>query len=519
MAIFAALATTVSCGPGDPALTTSETDATGEPGTAGTDEPTSSATGTSDTPTTSTTVTTTTEEAPTTGDDTGTTTEEEPPPPPAVCVVTPGDHTMAVCDGGVCPIGNDVELRCDGYNFAAPGVHAAATPDAMWLATAGEAEPMMYRVTAGDVAERIAVPPGFARQTIHLATGPQGDLHVATQVGLDENLQSNVIYLSEAGGFAEQVVHTKDGGAPIAGFQVGPDGMPRLFVFDGPDSYSEAASDGKGGWTLTPVTILDGGYGTPRFGRDAQDRLLAADIREVKGLYRLGVEVDGALVNLGKGLNSLSASQHFVLAPTASPTPPVGPPFAALYESAGGIEVGWPLGGDTSDAMKIPGFTQLEVTCNEAEFPDEGTPCPGPCHETGLGIEHGTTSFARSPDGLAWATIVTTQLDYTVTYELTREREDAGGAYCRGTISEDVSTSVLHVIRVTLDDTPPVEVLTLPMARLASEDTYAEFANSLIATHTHAFADSLAIGLRLRDTEPDRYVARALRIELATLAP
>jgi len=450
-------------------------------------------------------------------------------------MVAPGDHTQAVCPGGECPIDIDIEIRC-GDNLAGPGLRVAAAGSAMWVAAATETDAVLYRigVEGGDanavagsdrspragVAQRTPVPARFARTTLHLAIAGTGNLHVAAEVPINDQGDNGVAYLAEADSFVEQTVHDQgSAGSPISGFQVVAD-APHIFFFgDGPDDYHEATPDGQGGWPLADVALPPDGYGFGRFGRDAQGRLLAADIREWKGLFRLSVEVDGSEVLLGKGLNSLSSFQHFVLAPSASPTPPVGPPFAAMLESAGGLEVAWPLGGTQSDSIKLPGVTLLEPTCSDTEYPDEGRACPGPCHEQGQGFEHATGSFTRSSDGLGWAVVVTTQRDYDYEYELSCDEGDAIGCSCPGKLTNDASTSTLHLFRVTLDDTPPVEVLTLLVPRLELANAWAGFGDSLIGTHVDAFGQSLAIGMRLRGIQPGEVVVRALLVSTPGLTP
>ncbi len=520
---LAALVTLPACGPGGPAPADETGTSTGDETGATQGEPTTSTTTTSTT--TSTTETTETTEEPTT---------TSPEDPPAVaCMVAPGDHTQAVCSGGGCPIDIDVEIRC-GDNLAGPGLRVAATGSAMWVAAGTETDSVLYRIgveggeatdLAGDtrspragIAERIDTPARFARTTLHLATASNGDLHVAAEVPINDQGNNGVAYLAEADGFVDRTVHDQgSGGSPIGGFGLVAD-APHIFFFgDGPDDYQEATPDGQGGWNFADVALISG-YGFGRFGRDAQDRLLSADIREWKGLYRLAVAVDGAEVLLGKGLNSLSASQHFVLAPSASPTPPVGPPFAAMLESAGGLEVAWPLGGTQSDAVVIPGMALLEPTCPDAEFPDEGQPCPGPCHEQGQGFEYATSSFTRSPDGLGWAVVVTTQSDFDYVYEENCEGQ-GGSCFCPGKITNDASVSTLHVFRVTLGDTPPAEVLTLLVPRLELASAWAGFGDSLIGTHVHAFGEQLAIGMRLRGIAPGEVVVRALRVATPSLLP
>ncbi|WAS95276.1 hypothetical protein [Nannocystis punicea] len=500
-------ALSLACGPSS-STSESITDGGTETTTEGTTEPGETTTTTTTTPTSTTTL-----DEPTTTS----TTTVDPPPPACDVQVFPGDHAAAVCPSGQCPISADVELRCADFDFGSPGVRVAPTPDVTWVATASGSDSMLFRVTS-DSAQRVTLPARFARSTIHLAAGPGGDLHVAAEVrGMIDPIDADIAYLAETNDWTEETAHVGMAGEPLAGFQVLPDGRPHIWHFgDGPDDFRELVRDDQGAWTGTPVAFPAGGYGTPKFGRDAGGRLLAADMRKDDTLYWLDVEVDGAVQRLGKNFNS-SDWQHYFLVPSAQPTPPVGAPFAALIQDENLLEVAWPIDDETSAAAQLSGFELLEGQCEGTEFPDDEMKCPGPCTTTATGFEDSTATLARTPDGLAWAVVVTTQLD--TTYEYTLDCQDRLGCFCLPSVVSDATTSTLHVFRVTMDDADPLEVLTLPLPRLAVDGAWSEFGNTLVATHAQAFGDSLAVGLRLHGALPGEIVVRALRIELDALAP
>lgn len=504
---FAPVAALVSaCGPST-STTESATD------TAGSTATTEAAEATTQSDPTAADGTATTTEATTRGDDP---TTSEPLPLPCEVEVFPGDHQAATCLGGPCPISADVELRCGDTDFTGPGVRVAAAPEAMWVATASNTDSMLFRVT-GDSAQRITLPPRFARQTIRLATGPAGDLHVASQVANPIDPTNNdVAYLSEAAGWEEQVLHSAQSGSPLAGFQVLPDGEPHIFHFAIGPEYHELVPDGAGGWTSAPAAIEPGGYGIPEFGRDAQGRLLAADMRGDIDIIQLHVEVDGTAQPLGSPWAHIDTPAHFFLAPSASPTPPEGPPFAALIQRKTGIEVAWPLGPDTSERAELPDLDILVHDCSDYTFIEQTEECL-PCTDLAAGFEPDTATLARTPDGLAWAVVITTALDLTYEYVKDCENMDDIGCYCSGAVTKDASVSTLHVYRVTLDGAEPVEVLTMPLPHLYRG--WSEFGDSLVSAHAQAFGDSLAIGVSVRSDLSGPVAVRALRLELDGFAP
>ncbi|MFY0532554.1 hypothetical protein [Nannocystis pusilla] len=507
MLLANASALALACGP-----STSTSESTTDGGTQTTTDGTTDPGETTTTTTTTPTSTTTLDEPTTTS-----TTTVDPPPPACDVQVFPGDHAAAVCPSGTCPISADVELRCGDLYFGGPGVRVAPTPDVTWVATASASDSMLFRVSA-DSAQRVTLPARFAYSTIHLAAGPGGDLHVAAEVpGMLDPADADIAYVAEAHEWAEETAHVGIAGEPLAGFQVLPDGRPHIWHFgEGPEDFRELVRDDQGTWTSTPVAFPIGGYGTPKFGRDAKGRLLAADMRKEDTLYWLDVEVDGAVQRLGKNFNS-SDGQHYFLVPSAQPTPPAGAPFAALIQDDALLEVAWPVDDETSAAAQLPGFALLESMCEGSVFPDDDDKCPASCIETATGFEDHTATLARTPDGLAWAVVVTTQLD--TTYEYTLECEERFGCFCQPSVVSDATTSALHVFRVAMDGADPLEVLTLPIPRLATSDAWAEFGDTLVATHAQASGNSLAVGLRLHGSLPGELVVRALRIELDAFAP
>ncbi len=133
------------------------------------------------------------------------------------------------------------------------------------------------------------------------------------------------------------------------------------------------------------------------------------------------------------------------------------------------------------------------------------------------GYQSGTTTLARTPDGLAWAVVVTTQRDTAYEYVLSCDRLDS--CVCAAQVTSDASTATLRLFRLTMDLVAPVEVLSLPFQGLELIEAWGEFGDNLVATHAQAFGQTLAIGLRVQHKANGAAAVRALRIDLDTLAP
>ncbi|MCA9694063.1 MAG: hypothetical protein KC636_31035, partial [Myxococcales bacterium] len=90
---------------------------------------------------------------------------------------TPGDHA-ADCPEP-CAITLDVELRCDDSEFAAPGLRVAPSPQATYLVTSSSNSWYLFEATGDEASALPGLPGEFTRETILLATDPEGRVHLA----------------------------------------------------------------------------------------------------------------------------------------------------------------------------------------------------------------------------------------------------------------------------------------------------------------------------------------------------
>ncbi len=412
------------------------------------------------------------------------------------CTVSPGDHAEAVCFGGECPIISDVSIACPDEGFLLRSMDVAAAPEATWMATSSKHDRMLFRVATGGAVERIELPKSFANKDILLAVGPEGDLHLASSVS------SGTVYLSELDGWVDEVASDNQ----LLNLQVDDDGAPHIWLGEGaPAKVTEAVRSGGGDWAVTPIPDTSGGAGLQRFARDGAGRLLAANARPDGDFLRIGVTVDGDLRYLGTNGSYINSTRHFLIQPRSLPLPPPGPPFAGLLDGLEGVEIAWPLDGDEAGSVLLPA-QRLMPWCQG--YSDD---CP-PCEDKASGYEYRTASFARTPDGLAWGVLLTTQLDKSYVYDEKCDGGGEGNCICEPSSVEDASYSDLHLFRVALDGSEPVEVLTLPVGRVSN-------ASLGVGSRAHAFGSTLAISLRVHEAGSAEYSARVFRIDTADLLP
>lgn len=486
----------LSCGPSTGGTVAgTDTDATSENGTTA---DTKDATTGDPTPTTG---------DPTTGDPT---TGEHIP---VACDSVVMDHAEA-CPGEPCAIVVDVAVRCQDGEFAAPGLRVAAAPEATWMVTASSTDAMLFKAAADGAARVDALPARFARETILLATAPAGDLHVISQVAVDvDQFINGLAYLSEANGWTEELVYSTGKGVPVLDLDVQADGVPHMwFIGDAPDQYNEATPDGQGGWTITDV-VPPKSTDWQHFTRATDGRTIAAGFRQASNqdAWSLFTRSEGVELKIG---NTVFATYpfYYVLAPSPTPEAAPGPQFAAAIQHDHSIRVAWPVGPDDSSELSIPGTGMLDREC----FGDWNDGCPEPCTESSVGLEEQALGFARTSDGAGWLVYVETHLDQTFSYTEDCEREQ-GFCYCQPQRDEDNSFAMMHVVKVPLDGSPPVDVLAQTVDPLALDDLYFGFSDTPRAVDVRAFGDALAIGLRTRDPIDATVSVRVMRIDLTAL--
>jgi len=444
---------------------------------------------------------------PTTADPTG---DETGAPLPVDCSSAPVDHAAACPEP--CAIDLDLEIRCADHEFAAPGLRVAGGPDRAWLVTASSSDAMLFALTPAAATRLDVLPAGWIRETILLALGTAGDLHLMAQVlTYNPDFGSTMLHVAEAADWAASTVFKTNKGLPPLDLEVDLAGAPHLwFVGDAPDGNFEAVADGDQ-WQVgdaPPPAATDWHH----FGLTTDGATVATGFRSKGngGVWQLQTRVDGVEAALGSAVFA-DFPYHYRLAPAPRPTvPAAGPALAAAIQHTASLRVAWPLP-PTYGELLAPDTALLKPTCGD-EW-DNG--CPAPCHETAAGLEEAAFAFARTPDGRGWLAHVTTQLDVQLSFE--EECDEEIGCYCRRNIDSEASRGVLHLLRVDFELATATEVLTLPVGAPALSDLFSGWSDTPRAIDLYAHGTTLTLGLRTQDVTFGERAIRALRIDTTRL--
>ncbi|MEZ4449246.1 MAG: hypothetical protein R3B09_07180 [Nannocystaceae bacterium] len=427
---------------------------------------------------------------------------------PVECVVSPMEHLEA-CPGEPCPIVEDVEIRCDDDEVAAPGIRVAPTADETWLVTASSHARIFIRVVDGEGGLFEALPEAFDRETILLAAGPEGAVHAAADVTQPPTYDGGLVHVADPGRWAPTTVYDTTKYIPILDLEVALDGVPHLwFIGDAPDQKNLATRVDEVEWSVGPAPLPSGVEWT-HYTLTSAGAPVGAGFHEAGSGWQLWTLVDGVEAMLGAQVDDLFP-HGYRLTPAPVPLAPPGPPYAVAIQHLDGIRVVWPEG-DPYTEVAIAGSESLLTLCDGTW--DDG--CPAPCHELGGGLEDGAMALARGSDGVVWLVYVRTQLDYEVTYseECTKNQ----GCYCKTKVGADVGAATLQVVRVPVDGAPPTLALSQPIADPALFDLFSGWQDTPRGVDARAFGDHLAVAIRTMDGPGGPYAVRMLRIDTSML--
>ncbi len=444
---------------------------------------------------------------------------------PISCTSTTVDHA-ASCPGA-CAIVDDVAVTCNGI-FGGVG-RVAPAPDATWLATGWkgsgdtlESEPAVFRIAQGQARLEDGVPAPYAVYApITLALSPDGEPCLAADVTLgpeipDADAIGAVEFLTHDGsGWASSII-TMPIGMDVIDMEVGTDGTPHVWM-SGAGPTVHATRDEAGTWSIATAPTVAGG-GDTRFTLALDGDPASFDIvfPQAPGDYgdpgQLTVMTGGVETALGSPFSPTSPfTQPFSVTHAISPAAASSAAqLGAAYQGSDGIHVAW-LEGQGSTDVSVAGTARPDLQCTG---PYDGG-CPGPCHETAVGVENNSFALSWTADGTGWLAYVVTHYDKQVHFTVSVPCSSPDGCDptpgCGEWVDSDNTLYMLHLARVPFDGTPAHDVLSVPVAS-------PNIANAPSRTvDARAFGTNLAIGIGTIDAT-NRPSIRVMRIDTLQFA-
>jgi hypothetical protein len=448
---------------------------------------------------------------------------------PLACTSTPVDHS-AGCPGSSCPIVDDVAVTCN--SLAGVGaLRVAPGPEVTWMATStagqvdgiGTGQLQVFRIAQGRASREDGIPePESMWYPIVLALSPDGEPSVAVaetlrfgtsqQVGLGAD-----VFLSHgASGWTSSTITTPDANT-LLGMEIGTDGLPHAWMSGPGPVYFHATRNGAGTWTMEPAPLVPMGAGYTEFTLTADNQPAALDFVPASTSYpgypwQLTTLVGGVETALGSPLEPTGPfneeySVTYGIMPAAAPSS--GPRLGAAYQGSDGIHVAW-MQSPAPTTVGVPSSTPPAFDCTSQY--DGG--CPGPCHETAVGVENRWFALAWTADGTGWLAYVVThydkQLHFTLDPPCTNVESCGLGPECSEWVDADATSYVLHLARVPSGGGLASDVLSVPVASpvIASLDGV----SGVRTLDARGFGTNLAIGILTGDSSGNG-TARVLRID------
>jgi hypothetical protein len=446
---------------------------------------------------------------------------------PLACTSTSVDHA-ASCANGACAIVEDVDVTCNGI-FASAGIRVAPAPDVTWLATSwtGRQDTLgdqmaLFRIAQGQAVYDDSVPAVLAAYApIELALSPDGEPNVAATVTLRFGTQdaaglgSDAFLSHGASGWAQPSFLTVPDGETMLGMDVGSDGVPHVWMSGYGPTYHHATRNPAGAWSIAPASLVGGG-GFIQFTLTRDNEPAAFDfVAQTNGYpgypWDLETLIGGTQTVLGGQL--MPAATWFSVTHAISPSAGLSAPqLGAAFQVSDGVGVAW-LTGSGVQVASVPGTAPPVFGCTATY----NNGCPGPCHETAVGVENGSFALAWTADGIGWLAYVVTHYDkqehFTLAPPCPPDPGCGGQTLCSTWTDTDATFYELHLARVPFDGTPASDVMTVPLAG-PSASGLGDGARTLDA---RAFGTSLAVGILLNGFRAGGS-ARVLRIDTTRFA-
>lgn len=400
----------------------------------------------------------------------------------------------AHCTLGGCSVASDVEIVCSDPDLSRGSMRVAPTSRATYLALSGAERLRVFELSgAGEGRELPSpLPADRAQQSARgwsLAVDSAERVHALGADSGDGGRARSYYATFVAGAWKTETLAEGPFEWTPRWLELDRDDVPHALMEDR-GLFAVARGEPDGSWTLGPTSDWGYGFTLDDDGGEVQLRVTDSaterfvELKTPSGVRRLAT---GGVVRVTQAPR------------TAAPN---APGFAVGVGGLGVVSLAWMEGTETR-TLAIPGVSLAQPKCADLDV----DACPAQCHEQSLGFERYTYPFdvGRTEDGVFWLAYVLTRRDQQGSYSVQCNTVYGAGCLCLlNDLQADRSTGELHVLRVTTDGAPPVEVLS---------QTVASCGNTEQLVHVRTFGGRVAVALALRHA-PAVYKTRVITFDV-----
>jgi hypothetical protein len=403
-------------------------------------------------------------------------------PDPGTCVVAPAP-CRATCTLSGCTVASDVEIRCADLDAADRGLRVAPSSTATFVATTSDTETHLFQIQGDSTGSDIGAPlSGEFGTPLMLAIDSTRGLHA---LGKDSGgTICHAFQMAPGIWTAESILAPAPGGydAGASAFEIGPDGTPHALLAVAPNLRSLARGPG-GKWTIDSPgpamnLTLDASGAEVSFGAYQSSSSTFSLVAGSNGVTWPGYVTQNADFRVTQALVAALGSSFA--------------PFAVASYDGSAMHLAWPTSAGPYTSLAIPNTPSTQQTCSTSLSP---VTCGGSFEDKQYGLERYAFSLGRSGDGAAWLGYLATRVDRSYTYSV---MTSSSGQFCACVLTDDRSTSELHLLRVAADGTQPMTALALPLEPAFASDVD----DNLPLIHVRAFGTRVTVAARVHDARP-----------------